>query len=93
MTAEETHQVQTYIAQLQSQHAAEITALKIEHSKQLGNSTKHRHIAVKDRDQMGLAVHEIWKLANSQSTITPAVMAQYTRQIINYYCPDFDIPF
>ena len=82
MTAEETQQVNTYIQNLNTQHSLALQA-----------ETKARKIAQADSLKMGQAVLEIWKLANTQSTLTPTVMAQYTRQIINYYCPDFDVPF
>lgn len=82
MTAEETAQVNAYIQKLQAQHAFALQA-----------ETRARTIAQADSLKMGQAVHEIWKLANTQSTLTPTVMAQYTRQIIDHYCPDFDIPF
>lgn len=82
MTNEETEQVNAYIQKLQAQHTFELQA-----------ETRARQFAQADSLKMGQAVHEIWKLANTQSTLTPTVMAQYTRQIINYYAPDFDIPF
>jgi hypothetical protein len=42
---------------------------------------------------MGTAVHEIWKLANSASPPPAEQLAKNVKQIINYYCPDFDVPF
>lgn len=82
MTAEETAQVNAYIQKLNVQHAYE-----------LQNEQRFRKLAQADALKMGIAVHEIWKLAHTQSTLPPAHFATCVRQIINYYCPDFDIPF
>ena len=82
MTEVETKQVNAYIQQLQAQHA---------HA--LQNSEKWRKIAQADSLKMGTAVHEIWKLANSASPPPAEQLAKNVKQIINYYCPDFDIPF
>lgn len=71
------------------QHIAEAASLRAA----LQSEEHFRRLAQADCQKMSTAVLEIWKLANAQSTLTPAVMAQYTRQIVNYYCPDFDIPF
>jgi hypothetical protein len=82
MTAEETQQVQSYIANLNAEHA-----------RKLHFESQARKVAQADSLKMGQAMLEIWKLANAQSTITPQQFAIYVRQIINYYAPDFDIPF
>ena len=82
MTAEETALVQAYIQKLEAQHA-----YKLQYEQNA------RKFAQADALKMGTAVHEIWKLANTHSTIPPQQFATYVRQIINHYCPDFDIPF
>ena len=104
MTNEETAQVNAYITNLTAQHNAAMNRLQTECTlaihKVLADQRKafegeqvSRKLAQADSLKMGQAVHEIWKLANTQSTLTPTAMAQYVRQIIDYYCPDFDIPF
>lgn len=93
MTEQETAQVTAYIASLQQQHAAAIHALQAQHTKALQTEQKYRKIAQADAIKMGVAVHEIWKLSNQPAPPPADRLAVCVRQIINYYCPDFDIPF
>lgn len=107
MTEQENQQVQAYIASLQASHVVTMQALRTEcqmyvetmqvkHRAEVGqfkNEQRARMLAVGERQKMGQAVHEIWKLAHTQSTTTPQQFATYVRQIINHYCPDFDIPY
>lgn len=96
MTPQEIQQVETYIAQIKAQHDAlvhQLTGEKVQLNKKLDAEIKERTIARTDSLKMGRAVHEIWKLAHTQSTTPPPQFAVYVRQIIDYYCPDFDIPF
>ena len=83
MSPEETQQVQTYIAQLQGQHAQAMGNLRKlcmaeEHSRKLAQQELFK------RDQ---AIREIVKL------VPPEPFRTQVGQIFNYYCPDFDIPF
>lgn len=89
MTNEEIAQVNTYILQLKEQYERDVRDL----SKAKENETRFRKFAQADSLKMGLAVHEIWKLTHTQSTMPPPQFAMCVRQIINYYCPDFDVPF
>ena len=82
MTNEETAQVNAYNQKLQAQHAH---ALQVEQ--------KYRKMAQADAIKMGTAVHEIWKLASLPNPPQAAQLAMNVKQIINYYCPDFDVPF
>jgi hypothetical protein len=80
MTAEETAQVNAYIQQVEAKHTVKL---------QLSN--KARKLAQEDADKMRTAVTEIWKL--SKTEVPPAEFGKCVRQIINYYAPDWDIPF
>lgn len=89
MTQDEICQVNEYVAKITAAHALELTALR------KADQFQKRAIAIAQQDslKMGQAVHELWKLAKQQPPVTPEQLAQYIPQIINYYCPDFDIPF
>ena len=93
MTAEETAQVQAYISNLQAQQTATLRTMEIQHGVKLQNEQRARKIAQKDSADMVKAMHEIWKLAGPTCQLTPEQFAVCIRQIMNYYCPDFDIPF
>lgn len=93
MTEQETAQVTAYIASLQQQHAAALRTMQAQHAHALQVAEKYRKIAQADSLKMGTAVHEIWKLSNQPAPPPAAQLAVYVRQIINHYCPDFDVPF
>ncbi len=80
MTPEEVAQVEQYIQGIQAKHAHE-----------LQSQTKGRILAQQDADKMRQAVHEVWKL--SKNPPTPEVFGLNIRQIIDYYAPDWDVPF
>lgn len=82
MTSEETAQVQAYILGLQTTH-----------NKAMFHQAKSRMFAQEERNKMEKAICEIMKLCNTQSELPPAQVATNVRQIVNYYCPDYDIPF
>jgi hypothetical protein len=82
MTEQETQQVNTYIQGLQTQFAYKY---QIEQ--------KARKMAQDERVNMDKAILEIWKLCHEQSTLEPVQLAAIVRQIIEYYVPDYDIPF
>jgi hypothetical protein len=80
MTQEEIAQVQHYIQGLEAKHAH---ALQVQ--------TKGRILAQQDLERMRYALHEVWKLSKNPP---PADMfGTNVRQIINFYAPDWDIPF
>ena len=89
MTQIEIDQVNEFIAQLKSTHEAELAVSRRCHIAE----KRAREIAQQDSLKMGQAVHELWKLAKQQPPVTPEQLAHYIPQIINYYCPDFDVPF
>ena len=96
MTAEETQQVNAYIATLQAQHLATMQAMQAGMAQQalvLQGELKYRKLAQADSLKMGTAVHEIMKLSRTQPPIPPDVFATCVKQIVNHYCPDYDIPF
>lgn len=84
---------QLYFDAMTAQHNKDKADVKQVFDAKLLSETKARNIAQQAEAKMGQAVHEIWKLANTQSTTTPQQLAVYVRQIINHYCPDFDIPY
>ena len=89
MTQNEIDEVNTYINQLKASHKLELEASRKCHIVE----KRAREIAQQDSLKMGQAAHELWKLAKQQPPVTPEQLAQYIPQIINYYCPDFDVPF
>lgn len=86
MTREETAQVQNYIAGLQVTHAKEL-------AKENSRTLIVRQVAYKERDAANTAIMQIWNLCHTQSQLTPPELAVTVRQIIDYYVPDWDIPF
>ena len=101
MTPQEIEQVNAYIAQMQmqlgAQHAQQMQLQKAQimqgYEASLAVDQKARRIAQQAELKMGEAVHQIWNLSIDRPTLTPAEFAVCVRQIINYYCPDYDIPF
>lgn len=89
MTAEEIQQVQLYIADLNAKHEKQVAELR----RQLDYEQKFRKIAQADALKMGTAVHTMWDLSRQQPPVPTEIFSQNIRQIINHYCPDFDIPF
>lgn len=82
MTEQETQQVQTYIQ-----------GLNIQNAYKLQMEQKARKLAQDERVNMDKAILEIWKLCDEQSTLEPKQFKGIVRQIIEYYVPDYDIPF
>ncbi len=82
MTNEETAQVNAYIQGLQATH-----------NKAMFHQAQSRTFAQEERNKMEKAIHEIMKLCHTQPELPPVQVATYVRQIVNHYCPDWDIPF
>lgn len=100
MTQEEVNQVNTYISQLQASHAAQLmemqtklTAAGIKFDQREDFNKRSRHAAYHERDMANTAVGEIHKLCKGVPTLTPSELAEKVKQIMEYYCPDYDIPF
>ena len=89
MTPDEINQVEGYISRLKSDYELQLVAAR----KTITIEVRARQIAQQDSLKMGQAVHELWKLAKQQPPVTAEQLAVCIPQIINYYCPDFDIPF
>jgi hypothetical protein len=89
MSPEETLQVQQYIAQLTANHEKQVLALK----KELEFEKRQRKIAQADSLKMGTAVLAIWNHSRQQPPVETTVFSTNVRQIIDYYAPDFDVPF
>lgn len=82
MTQQEIDQVNAYIAKLKGEHAL---------AEQ--RSYTARDMAYRERDAANKAIHQIWNLAHRNPPLPPSQLADWIKQIIDYYCPDFDIPF
>lgn len=83
MTAEEIQQVQTYIAQLQEVHNKEVITMR-------RNTTVEQHsrkLAQAQLSKRDEAMREIAKLG------IPEPFQTQVGQILNYYCPDYEVPF
>lgn len=104
MTNEETAQVTAYISSLTAQHEAALENLQkdctsaihktlADQRQAFFNEQRSRSFAQEERNKMEKAIHEIMKLCHSQSELPPVQVATYVRQIVNHYCPDWDIPF
>lgn len=82
MTEQETQQVNSYIQ-----------GLNIQNAYKLQMEQKARKLAQDERQNMDKAILEIWKLCDEQSALEPKQFKGIVRQIIEYYVPDYDIPF
>ena len=81
MSPEETQQVNQYIANLQKQHEVEVARLKFYATQQAGKITAVERALV-----------EIDKVCLHPET-TPTMLRACVPQILNYYCPDYWVPF
>jgi hypothetical protein len=89
MTQDEINQVNEYLGKMRADYEAQLLPLRrMEQFQKRALTT-----AQQDSLKMGQAVYELWKLAKQQPPVTQEQLAQYIPMIINYYCPDFDIPF
>jgi uncharacterized protein YggE len=90
MNAEENAQVALYISQLQSSHQQ---ALYL--ATHAGDAERRARLQAQASNlKMGEAIGEIYKLSRQEpATLNPQQFAACVLQIINYYCPDWDIPF
>lgn len=100
MTKEENDQVNVYIAQLRAGHAAQLQAMQqkildlgVKYDKAEKFNKQCLHGAYHERDMANTAVGEIVKLCKGEPTLMPSELAGKVRQIIEYYVPDWDIPF
>ncbi len=100
MTPQEIEQVNAYIAQLNASNTAQLFALQSKHNAEVQQfklalqSDRHAcKVAQQAELKMGEAMHQIWNLSIDRPTLAPAEFAVCVRQIINYYCPNFDVPF
>lgn len=82
MTNEETTQVTSYIQ-----------GLTTAHNKAMFHQAQTRTYAQEERSKMEKAICEIMNLTKTQPDLPPVQFATYVRQIVNHYCPDWDIPF
>lgn len=104
MTAEETQQVQTYITNLNNQHAMAIQALHVKYAathgkvmadaqNEIEREKKYRKMAQADSLRMGTALVHIWNYSVENPTMPPAQFMICVRQMLNYYAQDFEVPF
>ena len=96
MTPQEIEQVNAYIAKLNAAHAAELQQRMAYIGTVNANLRTEQHarkVAQQAELKMGEAIRQIWNLSIDRPNLTPAEFAVCVRQIINYYCPDYDIPF
>jgi hypothetical protein len=83
MTNEETTQVNTYIAQLNSAHHTEMSELR----RQLMSEQHSRRLAQEQLSKRDEAMRELVKLN------PPEAFKIQLHQILNHYCPDYFVPF
>jgi hypothetical protein len=83
MTAEETAQVNAYIAQINTAHHTEMSLMR----RQLHGEQHSRKLAQEQLSKRDEAIRELVKL------IPPEPFKSQMGQIFNYYCPDYYIPF
>lgn len=82
MTAEEIKQVQDYIAKMEVAHVIETNKI-------------HRQVAMA-RGEVGKMVqgmNEIYRMSKSTDNSSPQELRAAMREVIEHFCPDYDIPF
>lgn len=100
MTNEEIAQVQTYIADLTKKHTLQLAEIQqkildlgVKYDKAEKFNKQCRHEAYHERDMANTAIGQIVELCKGEPTLVPSELAGKVKQIIDYYCPDWDIPF
>lgn len=82
MTQEENAQVMAYIAKLQAENEAKASKLRLQVT-----------IARAEVQKMAAGMQEIYNMANSPNPVEFANLKRDVLAIIDYFCPDFMIPF
>ena len=93
MTPEEIQQVQSHIDSLHAQSSKDLQAQKVLHNFQIDQQKKLASIARKEKDQMAEAMLQIERQAKDKTSPTAQTLQNNILAIIDYYCPDFEIPF
>ena len=93
MTLEESNQVASYIASLNSIQAQAIRDITMQFSLQGQQLKRQITVAREEKDKMVAAMIEIEKQAKSNPCQSAEVLQANILAIITYYCQDYEIPF